>query len=91
MGYPSKSPSQGQEFTAILENDAVFLTLLQSVPNRVLQIGLCGQVQKFDRASKQFEVSHGNEVIHNMILQVRKTVEFGNAERDIERHSRQSS
>ena len=48
---------RGQEFTAILENDAVFHALLQSVPNRVLQIGLCGQVQKFDRAPKHFEVS----------------------------------
>ena len=59
---------RGQDFAAILKNYAVFHTLLQSVPNRVLQIGLCGQMQKFNRTPEHLD------------LQVRKSVELCNAE-----------
>ena len=46
-GTPAKAPSLRVEgFTAIPKDHAVFLALLQLVPDWVLQVGLCGQVRK---------------------------------------------
>ena len=53
-----------------------YSTLCCSLSQIVLQIGLCGPMQEFNRTPEHFEVSHGSQVIHNVILQVRKSLNF---------------